>query len=151
MNLWVFPLGVSLLPLLMMSAGEWQDKYILSIVGLMILAMFDDVRYLALHQIGVTIMGIGALSSIVTASDWKNRLVLLVCAGGLYVCRIIMKVLMMWIEVGVLDFSKIFSASIQIMYRGSVACVHPQYTLPVFRVCGLMQWLVFYLVLCAIE
>jgi hypothetical protein len=151
-NLWLFPLGVSLLPCIMIIAGEWNTKYIPSLAGLAILAIFDDKSNLILHQIGVLTMVLGSGYIIAHSDSLWNRFMLLCSSIILYIVRVIMKAFIVaMIEIDLFSLQSILTKSIEIMYNGAAACKHPQYTLPIFQVGGLLQWVVFYLIICAIE
>ncbi len=153
-NQWIFPIACMLLPLFMMltQIQEWNSKYAPPLFGLIILAYFDDKTYLTMHQIGAAIMVIGACNAIFYSPDWWNRAMLLTCAVALLIVRIVMKVFIVsTVELNSYSVRAIMMKSIQIMYDGAAVCQYPQYTIPIFQLGGLLQWVVFYLILCAIE
>jgi hypothetical protein len=152
MNQWFFPVACLFLPLVMMQAQEWNTKYIPSLFGLILLAYFDDKTHLRIHQIGAVIMVLGSLNVIFDSPDWWNRAMLLICAIAVLLVRIVLKVFIVaTVELNSYSPRAIMMKSIQIMYDGAVVCQYPQYTIPIFQLGGLLQWVVFYLILCAIE
>jgi hypothetical protein len=151
-NQWVFPIASVLLPLVMVQTNEWDNKYIPSLFGLILLAYFDDKTHLVMHQIGVVIMVFCALNVIIYAPDYWNRFMLFLCALALLLTRIVLKVFIVsTVELGSYSPQAIMMKSIQIMYDGAYACQYPQYTIPIFQLGGLLQWVTFYLILCSIE
>lgn len=151
-NLWLFPLCVMILPCLMVFCGEFHTKYIISLSGLVLLALFDDKRHWLMHIIGVVVMIMGTFYSILYSGESRGRFVLLCCAFILYVTRIAMKAFIVaFVEIHSFSVSAIMTKSMDIMYYGALYCQYPQYTIPVFQIGGLLQWIVFYMILSAIE
>lgn len=152
-RLGVWSLGLSLCwtrTLTWNTAALW-----LSVVWI---AEFDDVRHWALHM-----MGVGMLFAACTFSSVQHRgtaaLLPLGAAFTIYVLRILLKlaaVLLFLVEewpmsngtpsttlvnVGRVGFDK----SMDIMYRGAVACPRSyEHVLPMFKLGGVLQWAAFY-------
>lgn len=61
-----------------------------------------------------------------------------------------MKVIAVVLFEGLFSLNQVKDKCIEIGYIGATASQYPQYLLPVFQVCGVMQWLVFYLIIAAI-
>jgi hypothetical protein len=151
-NLWLFPLCVIILPCLMLLCHEFHNKYIISLIGLILLALFDDKRHWLMHMIGIFIMVLGTFVIILYSGEARERCMLLCCALMLYVTRVVMKAFIVaTVELNTFSLQAIFIKSMDIMYEGASYCQYPQYTLPVFQIGGLLQWIVFYIILCAIE
>ena len=144
----LFPIGVICLPLFMYAMNEWSNAYLLALAGLIILAVIDDKTSLMGHQIGVAIMAIGSFYAIFSLDNLRTRLSLLLCAALLFCGRVAMKVIAVVLFEGLYSFSQVKDKCIEIGYNGMTR--HPQFLIPVFQVCGVMQWLVFYLILTAI-
>jgi hypothetical protein len=136
----------------MSLCGEWYPKYFTSFLGLFILALFDDKTNWFLHMSGVLVMLIGALYIVLISNDMWPRLILFASSLILYLARIITKVFIVaTLESKTYSLNDIFTKSIDIMYYGATVCIYPQYTIPIFRVAGILQWVVFYLILVSIE
>ena len=118
--------------------------------GLVILSLFDDERYLFRHFFGIALMvaGIG-IKVYLERGQW----LLLLFALTLYVLRVIFKMIaIVWYEMdalptGDLLVHQLFEKHMNIMYYGGAACKHPDVVLPIFMTSGLLQWVVFYLLL----
>jgi steroid 5-alpha reductase family enzyme len=132
----------------MYAMNEWHNAYLLALVGLVILALIDDKSSLIGHQIGVVVMAVGAFYAILSFDNLRTRLSLLLCAALLFCGRVAMKIIAVVLFEGLYSFSQVKDKCIEIGYNGVTR--HPQFLIPVFQVCGVMQWLVFYLILTAI-
>jgi hypothetical protein len=142
----VFKLGVASLAihLPLFDSTDAQDSLYPIWLGLVIVALFDDATYWGAHMLGVLIMAMGFIPLLFE----RDRLILFCSAVLIYGIRIILK----GIVVACLEFDvsvtqlpwilpSVFRKSLEIMQRGS----SHSFVTDVFRVCGVLQWVSFYL------
>ena len=108
-----------------------------------------------MHMAGVVLLFVAA----VVGAALRGRGAILPLATGcaLYALRVVLKaaaivMFEMLRSRALLPFSRVwreevFERSMAIMFRGADACSNPTLTLPVFRMCGVLQWVVFYVFL----
>jgi hypothetical protein len=157
-NRWLFPAGVlSLVPVAHWADGATIEQFRRfggAWLGLLTVAWFDDCRHPLLHAVGVAAMALG----LVYARNYARRFSWwnaprhnkhLLQAGALYAWRVLLKV----ITVAALELSAgsawwsplaIGRRAHEIM-QGVAPVLYPRATLNVFRLCGVLQWLVFVL------
>lgn len=146
LNKILFPISIISLGLTLWLTGDFR-KCLLSWVGLVILSVFDDKKFLLLHMLGVFVMVIGVI--VIGFNSSTADLVIVMCALMLYVVRIALRVIVVCsleYEQGgnLIDILFVIKDRMQqIMYVGAAACKYPQHTLMVFRVCGVLQWIIF--------
>jgi hypothetical protein len=159
LNRWLFPAGVlALVPVACLADGATTAqlrRFAPAWLGLLTLAWFDDSQYLLLHMAGVAAM----LTGIVYARDhdyihglarfsvWSLpvRNAAILRGAALYGARVALKV----ITVAALESSSWWPTAIgwranEIM-QGTAEAHYPLVTLNVFRLCGVLQWVVFLL------
>ena len=145
LNKTLFPLGILSLGITFWMTGEFKLQYLLSWIGLFILSYFDDEKYFLLHMFGVFIMIVGVILIGLYSKTRYADLIIVLCAMIIYAVRVIMKLLVvMLLEVNANDmfnFIKIKQVIDQIMFAG--ICQYPLQTLTVFRICGVLQWIIF--------
>lgn len=145
LNKTLFPLGILSLGVTFWMTGEFKLQYILSWIGLIILSYFDDKNYFLLHMFGVFIMIVGVILIGLYSKTRYADLIIVLCAIMIYAVRVVMKLLVVIIlEVNsndMFNFIKIKQVIEQIMFEG--ICRYPVHTLIVFRICGLLQWILF--------
>jgi hypothetical protein len=135
--------------------------------GACMLAIFDDVSNWSLHMVGVFAM-VGGGIYIILNNDTQNvsvnvRSLYCVCAVSVYLIRFLLKsVAVIGFESDVTEavwtpstwFSFITESALRktlvektlnIMYNGATVCLYPEYTLPLFKASGVLQWVFFYL------
>lgn len=146
-NKWLFFIGSILLGFTMFYTGQFKIKYFTMWVGLVLLSWFDDKEYLLLHLFGVFIMFVGLYISINGSSTPKEDLKLILFAIIIYLIRIVLKVIVVFLfEIDTYSIRDIIEKIILIMYYGGSVCESPFLTIMVFRVCGVLQWIVFIMV-----
>ena len=156
---WVFRLGVLAGSAVMHAEADSFDVYI-TWAGLLLLAWFDDLRHFELHMAGVAVMTLGVGIRAVLFSDTANTVPLFVCAAVIYALRVVIKVA----TVLVLELKKPLDSSTmvellfnahdcrtkcidhakRIMYYGESSADAPETTRFIFSICGVLQWLVFF-------
>jgi hypothetical protein len=151
-----FVIGCVSLGVPLLVSKDYATRYLLVWFSLLIIAGFDDQDYWLTHMIGVTFLFI-TVAARLYVQGWRSQ-VLFVCGVFVYLMRIVLK----FIVVLGLEYDnprlELFTPSnlrstigslttigLDIAYRGASACKHPQYVLPVFRACGVLQWVSFYL------
>jgi hypothetical protein len=126
--------------------------------GLCIVAIFDDFHYWYLHMFGALSLFPGALFHVLIKNGTipQLKMATFACAVSIYVLRLVLKFIIIFVvelDISVFQMMDIsywelvISRAKYIMYNGSTNKV----TLAVFRVAGVMQWLVFYLLYHCIE
>jgi hypothetical protein len=114
-------------------------------IGLQFITFFDDVQHWRVHMFGVMLMSLGAGAHIVFEKG--GHINLLVVAAVVWLLRLALKFLVVvWIEQE--PIAQAGAKGMYIMYTGR--CKEPQVTLSVFRLCGVLQWIAFGLILCAL-
>jgi len=110
-------------------------------LGYGLLTIVDDKSNWGFHMLGVGIMISGLLFKI---RHDPVKLVFAVSIGGLFVARILAKIMVVW--AAELDFAMSLSAVTgemrRIMLEGT--CKKPELTLTVMKITGVMQWLCFW-------
>lgn len=140
---------------------------ILGGAGLVCLAIFDDVNHWAMHMLGVLGLMIGSFFAIFFSPaniSPQLKFIYLTLILSLMFSRWIIKTLaVMAFEMGHEDIDSIpalidfitndstrrfvLNKSLDIMYHGENVCRNPGLTIPMFKVAGILQWVVFYLLL----
>lgn len=125
-------------------------------LGLMIVALVPDTRNWSLHMLGVAIVFAAALAHV-----YRHRDVSLVppvlCAGVVYLIRLVLKAVVMLmadakVRAAVSQswsalFAAMFERTMDVMMRGPLAYNDDNTWAmvgPVFKVCGVLQWVAFY-------
>lgn len=84
---WVFSLGLTVSVLSFLIETTEPKRYLLMIIGLLLLAWVDDVTSHVIHMLGVILVAIGAFFAVPIQKTW----VVLFCAVALFVFRLVMK------------------------------------------------------------
>lgn len=162
LNRWVFPLGVLLLvPVALRVDGPRTRspmRFTVAWLGLFMLAWFDDKHYWLLHMIGVGLMILSLLSacgkwnggSLGMELLWQNERLI----GGLvlYAVRVVLKVaVVVLFEAQSLTAPALLLAKVQAIALHGASATQGPFTLSVFRLCGVVQWLAFWLFASAVE
>lgn len=145
----VFQIGVSLCTGVLWFESETSTP-IWPWLGLLLLAWVDDVTSWSIHMLGVAIMALGTARMVFWYQPHEH-IAIVMCCGVLWFARLLMK----WIAVVALEhkqllwdhrtwhtFTRVTQDMKRIMYNGDAT--HPL-TIYVFRITGVMQWLVFLL------
>ena len=140
---WVFAIGLTLSVLSLLVETTEPKRYIIIIIGILMLAWVDDVTSHIIHMLGVLLVGIGSFVAVPLQKTW----VVLFCAVALFVFRLGMKCMaVVFIEKtvkGVFDFEGMKIVCMEIMYTGKTRSI---LTLRLFQAAGIMQWIVLWLV-----
>ena len=138
----VFPTGVVLV--FSFALKEFSTfSQLTPFIGLVVLSVASDTYSWTIHMFGVLLMVIGVIIRVISRNSYEHYAIV-VCAIGLYLLRIVMKVIVTSQDL-LGDFSSIGSMKTlllkctAIMYGGNATYVQ----LTVYRVAGVMQWLVF--------
>jgi len=131
---WIFLIGVALLPGYMPVVVEAST--LLVFAGLFVLALCDDVRYYRLHMFGVLLVVMGCVYRV--AFETKGLRWPALAAGLLQVAVIAAygRPNITWLEVA--------QQQQRVLFHGVDGFESREAILPVFRVCGVLQWVVFY-------
>lgn len=154
---------VAALPFVMACDGNLSvgSHHFVAYSGLVVIVLFDDVKYYTLHGLGVLLL---ALSALVSAIDIKrarlkkNKLKLLVVPFVVYITRIILKVTIVWfleiqekshyIPTSLSDLANIVERCRNVGYHGCHpsydGCEYPYITTTTFKLAAVGQWVVFY-------
>lgn len=145
----IFMAGMAFMFFPIMYSGE-LEKYFPVWVSVMILAYFDDKNYWLLHMVGVFLLFVTSFYRIYHCGFREFYIAFI--ALILYVMRVFFKFFTVaYLEQQIHPFDlpynlqSIFDQTKQIMYLGASVCRYPEITLSVFRITGVMQWCVFYL------
>lgn len=154
LNRWLFLLAILSLGVTL-HLRRLLERYRLVWIALLFLAWFDDKHHPLSHQISVGLLFLGlihALSQDLLPGDEKSRLrhaekyaPVIFGAAAIYVARVVMKVLVVLLfELETYGGPLVILERVMtIMHHGSAVCLTPWVTINVFRLCGVMQWLVF--------
>jgi len=147
---------VLLLPVLV-----WQQQLTMPTLwlwaALVCIAVADDVRYWTVHMLGVAMM----LPPLVVGAWSRSAMVPVLVGVSLYLFRLVIKTTVLIVyEVPVGEqraqykqgiqtwlrwlVAKVMERGMAVMYRGADACQHPSVVMPVFKICGVLQWVAFY-------
>ena len=154
----IFQIGVSLTTFVMYYESDSWTTYI-AWGGLLLLAFLDDRTNFEGHLIGVFIMGFGvALHAML--NPWAH-MVTFGIASIIYGIRVLIKtslVILLEMEMPVtkdtvvniaFNVNSVRTDAIErikdIMYNGEDKCKYPSITIPLFALCGCLQWLAFYI------
>lgn len=155
-----FRYGVSLCTFVMLYESVSSVDYI-AWAGLLLLAWVDDVTSLRWHQVGVAVMGFGVLLKALLSENISYNLVLFLAAAIIYALRVLIKVGVLV----VLEFGKPLNAdtvlgmlwnvdnfrdnlltqAYAIMFKGESRAKEPKASIYLFSLCGVLQWLVFFI------
>jgi len=154
----IFCWGVTACTLAMYMESDSAVNYI-TWAGLLVLAWIDDVTSLAGHNAGVVIMSFGAFLRSVTHPEASFLLFLAACV--IYAPRRLAKVsvvasqelqrpldadTLLGLVFDIDGFrTKLLKTTMNIMYKGPGEIKQPFTTLAVFKFCGVLQWVVFFL------
>ena len=141
-----FFVGPPILSILHMAPGASLYTFA-AYVGLQFITFFDDVLHWRMHMFGVLLMGLGAAAHIVFTFENNFQVILLVTASLIWLLRLCLKFLVL-VFVERESSTNAAEKGMYIMHTGR--CKEPHITLNVFRACGVLQWLVFGLILCAL-
>lgn len=120
----------------------------LVMISLLIIALFDDVNYPTLHTIGVGLLGLSAVVlTFESKHAYRHNLKLCFVAASIWALRLVAKASAVYFFEGAVTLQDAMNKSINIMYHGRLACVQPDQTLVIFRICGFLQWVVFAILL----
>jgi len=156
----VFRYGVSLCTLAMLYESTTRVDYI-AWAGLLLLAWVDDVTSLQWHQVGVAVMGFGVLLKALLSENISYNILLFITAAIIYALRLLIKVgVLVVLEfrkplnadtlLGILwnveNFrDKLLAQAYAIMFKGESRAEHPKASIYLFSLCGVLQWLVFFI------
>ena len=136
----VFNVGILSFIVTVLLVGLFDWNIFLLWIGLSIISIYDDVNHLNAHNLGLVVVAIAAIIRSYTINKWMMS----IAAFIVFVCKIIVKVLpMYYCEVS--SIHDIHHRSLEIMYYGSEKSLHPNITIPILQVSGVLQWLLFYL------
>ena len=123
--------------------------------SLIAIAAFDTVRYPVIH-----LAGVGALMSAAAYATYckgRHAMIPLFAAFSIYIFRVALKVLVVFFyemsikELNIWSFTQIslyrelFDKGMAISTYGAEACnFAPERVIPIFQLCGVLQWTVFY-------
>lgn len=146
-----FRVGMLSLGMTLWSCGLLRAPYIAGWLSLIAIALFDDVHYRVLHSLSVAALGCSALAMLSHSTQWGHDVYYMSMAGTLHLLRWASKLAAMlifepWphrsIPLITALVKKVMRLHDAILYRGHPASAG---TLFVFRCCGVLQWVVFYL------
>jgi hypothetical protein len=155
----VFTAGVLSLGGTLLVTGGGANASTLAIwLSLVVIALFDDVYHWTLHMLGVAGLGATVATLLVGSRHWQHDTCVLGLAAVLYLARLAMKALAVWHfephdprwspdaspDALLYPLQHCFRLSQDIMYHGGGGG-HAEATLLVFRLCGVLQWVVFWL------
>lgn len=156
----VFRYGVLLCTVVLFAESTSRVDY-LAWTGLIILSHFDDVTNLLWHQIGVAVMALGVLAKALIADNLYHSLLLFLAGATFYTLRLLIKVGvlvvleferplnadttvgLLWNVQGFRD--KLLQQAYAIMFKGESRAKHPKASIYLFSLCGILQWIVFFL------
>ena len=130
----------------LMEKKKYQLDVGLILLGMVVLSLFDDVQYFRLHMTGVFLLFVGVTCNV---CQKQGSWMLLLYAIFIYGLRIAMKglVIAIYEQPDASSFIHYIQATghthMQIMYEGAKVCKHPEITIPVFQIGGVMQWVCF--------
>lgn len=140
---WVFSIGLTISVLCLLAETKDTKRYIIIIIGILVLAWVDDVTSHVIHMLGVLLVGLGSFYAVPLEKTW----VVLFCATALFVFRLGMKCMaVIFIEKttkGIFDFQGMKQMCMDIMYTGKTQSV---LTLRLFQAAGIMQWIILWLI-----
>lgn len=131
---WVFSVGITASVFVFLYSAPQHPLVYASVSGLLLLAWVDDVSSWKWHMIGVFVMGVCTV--LFAFLRRPETIGLVVAAGGLWITRILMKMVVLFFNEG--GFTR--ERAMNIMYTG---VVQNNSTLTVFKVAGFLQWIVF--------
>jgi hypothetical protein len=146
----IFKAGILALPLVsyaMDSGTEVSRSLILAWGGLAILALFDDTSYWAIHMLGVCVLGASAVTYCVYHFTIAKATILTV-AGFFWMLRLLLKGFVVFafeIPHDEWRLNMVMERFHAIMQQGEAACSYPLVTLTAFKIAGVGQWLVFFI------
>lgn len=140
---WIFAVGLTVSVLSLLVETTEPKRYIIIILGILMLAWVDDVTSHIIHMLGVLLVGVGSFFAVPLQKTW----VVLFCATALFVFRLGMKCMaVVFIEKttkGIFDFQGMKEMCMAIMYTGKTKNV---LTLRLFQAAGIMQWILLWLI-----
>jgi hypothetical protein len=112
---------------------------LISIGGVVVIGIADDVNYFIIHMIGVCIIGAGML---LRSWELNNFMPVLLCAV-IWSARLVVKLATVYLfEEATDDIWNILRLAQRIMLNGGA---NSRWTMGAFRLAGLGQWLVFWI------
>jgi hypothetical protein len=138
----IFSYGLLMLPIIVIVMDEtkrwWTLEFAAAFFSLQLVTFFDDVHYWSIHMLGVAGLGLSATAYVYTHASYRTFFILFT-AGILWCIRLALKLgVLWWTQPTGTNYPALAR---QIMYNGQ--CERSDVVLSVFRVCGVMQWVVF--------
>ena len=90
-------------------------------------------------------MVLGLIYSIYVSAPGRKEWTVLALAILIFMVRVGLKIIIVILLEEPNSFWDVFDKIFMIMYNGASACKSPFITIMVFRLCGILQWLVFYM------
>jgi hypothetical protein len=145
-------LSIGIPPLILTSYidNNLTNGRFMMITSLFIIACFDDKTHLYEHLIGVFLL---MITFLINAIQSDGKMVVVLTCFVLYILRIIIKtgfVLIFVFKKNTLnDLGQMFNTIQDIMYNGENAMLlkgnmNKDYIINAFRLCGMIQWMVFW-------
>ncbi len=146
----IFKWGLAVIPILFfvfpISSGDPVLVFIF--LNLQLVTFWNDVDHWFIHMLGVVGMGISATVHVLLTWTPEKAFILLI-AIVIWMVRLILKATMVVLYEAPEKYTpySVGKRSVSIMYTGK--CNNP-YTLQVFKLCGVLQWIVFALIMTVI-
>lgn len=118
-----------------------SPAFYVCLAGIFFVVVFDDVRFYALHMLGVFLV----LSGHALRSYETQQSSIFFAAFFLWFFRILLKGFAVWRFESAPSSRHARDLGQKIMFEGHSACSKPHLTMPVFKLAGALQWVVFWL------
>lgn len=138
-----FRIGILTLIFTLQTTEPYHTAKLFVWLALVCIAVFDDENYKMLHVVGLVMLGFGMawLAALRKPYGWP----ILLTAAVIYGIRLVFKFgVLYWFEMDRLDFVGAGHLALAIMSKGQASCKHAPVVLPIFQICGVLQWCCFY-------
>ena len=138
------------------------DTPLLFAPALIVVAWMADRPHMIIHNAAVAVVCAVVTAHTLVSAEWRHRIVALAAAATLMITSASLKAaaaLYVEIDQHPLEWRvpawlltnhsgitmRVARKVLHIMWEGDATCLAPQYTLPIFRITGTLQWSAFYL------
>lgn len=144
----IFQFGIVSMIIYPFSAKSFSILFIW--LALCIIAFLDDVNHWSFHMFGTLLLTLGSIYHIfITNTNLQTKYILMASVISLYLCRLMLKFLavaFIELHISLTDFNIgqipiVVDTAKKIMYDGS----KDEVVLTIFKLTGVMQWMMFWL------
>lgn len=146
--LFLFRAGVLTLPLTALYAGCARLQFWALWVSLLVIALYDDLRWHGMHMFGVTLLAV--VFAVLARDAGPQGIHIFTIAGYLYAARLVLRFgVVLFFETpdnATVSLTTLVQAgfhTLTVLLVGAPACKAPAITIAAFRLSGILQWLSF--------